>query len=65
MITSKSFIIALALIEGHLTVSEAVEAARVEITSQTAVWGNVEEAHELELQFTRRQLASSVLFLFN
>jgi ATP synthase F1 complex assembly factor 2 len=65
VIASKSFLIGLALVEGKLGVEQAVEAARVELMAQTAVWGNVEDVHDLELQFTRRQLSSSMLFLLD
>lgn len=49
--TSKSFIIALALVEGHITVDQAAQAAHVEVQSQIDRWGEVEDS----------ALASSVL----
>lgn len=45
--TSKSFIIALALVEGHLTVDDAAKAAHVEVQSQIDRWGEVEDSSSL------------------
>jgi ATP synthase mitochondrial F1 complex assembly factor 2 len=42
--TTKSFLIALALIKRHLTVEEAAQAAQVEISSQIQTWGEVEDS---------------------
>lgn len=44
VMASKSFIIALALSEGHLTVEEAAQAAHVEVQSQIERWGEVEDS---------------------
>ena len=41
---TKSFIIALALVKGHLTVEKAAQAAQVEVSSQTERWGEVEDS---------------------
>lgn len=41
--TTKSFIIALALVKQHLTVEEASLAAQVEVSSQIERWGEVED----------------------
>jgi hypothetical protein len=41
--TTKSFIIALALVKKHLTVEEAALAAQVEVASQIQRWGEVED----------------------
>jgi ATP synthase F1 complex assembly factor 2 len=40
---TKSFVISLALVEGKITVEEASEASRVEVLSQIARWGEVED----------------------
>lgn len=44
MLASKSYLIALALVEGHLTVDEAAHAAHVEVQSQIDRWGEVEDS---------------------
>lgn len=41
---SKSYIIALGLAEGHLTVEQAAQAAHVEVQSQIERWGEVEDS---------------------
>lgn len=40
---TKSFLIALAVIDGHLSIEDASQAARVEVLSQIARWGEVED----------------------
>ena len=40
---TKSFIIALALVKGHLTADQAALAAQVEVSSQIERWGEVED----------------------
>lgn len=42
--TTKSFIIAIALVKGHLTVEQASLAAQVEVASQIERWGEVEDS---------------------
>jgi ATP synthase F1 complex assembly factor 2 len=42
--TTKSFIIALALVKGHLSVEQAALAAQVEVSSQIERWGEVEDS---------------------
>lgn len=41
--TSKSYIIALALVQRHITVDQAALAAHVEVNSQIEKWGEVED----------------------
>lgn len=57
MLASKSYLIALALVEGHYTVDQAAKAAHVEVQSQIDRWGEVEDSAFLFLLRTR----SSVL----
>jgi hypothetical protein len=45
--TTKSFIIALALVKKHLTVEQAALAAQVEVASQIERWGEVEDSKHL------------------
>jgi ATP synthase F1 complex assembly factor 2 len=48
--TTKSFIIALALVRKHLTVEQASLAAQVEVASQIQRWGEVEDSeHPISL----------------
>lgn len=41
VLTSKSFVLSLALVEGKLSVEEAVQCAHVEVQSQIDRWGQV------------------------
>lgn len=41
--TSKSFIIALALIKRQITAEQAAQASHVEVNSQIEKWGEVED----------------------
>ncbi len=42
--STKSFIIALALVKGRITAEEAASASRVEVQSQINRWGEVEDS---------------------
>ena len=42
--TSKSFLIALALVKRHIDVDQAAQAAHVEVNSQIERWGEVEDS---------------------
>lgn len=57
VLASKSYIIALALVEGHLSVDAAAKAAHVEVQSQIDRWGEVEDS-ELHLYLFLRSLRS-------
>jgi len=61
--TSKSLIIALALVTRHLSVEQASLAAAVEVNSQIERWGEVEDTHDVDYQDIRRQLGSAALLL--
>jgi chaperone required for assembly of F1-ATPase len=43
-LSTKSFIIGLAVVKKHLTVEEAAQAASAEVNSQIEVWGEVEDS---------------------
>ncbi|KAH7340493.1 hypothetical protein B0J17DRAFT_651565 [Rhizoctonia solani] len=58
VLTTKSFIIALALVRGRIDVEQAAQAAQVEVVSQTQRWGEVEDTHDVDYQDIRRQLGS-------
>ncbi|EJU05482.1 ATP12-domain-containing protein [Dacryopinax primogenitus] len=55
---TKSFLIALALVEGRITAEEAAQAAHVEVNSQIERWGEVEDSHDVDYHDIRRQLGS-------
>jgi len=44
VLACKSYLIALAVVEGHLTVEQAAQAAHVEVQSQIDRWGEVEDS---------------------
>lgn len=44
VMASKSYLIALGLAEGHLSVEQAAQAAHVEVQSQIDRWGEVEDS---------------------
>lgn len=76
--TTKSFIIALALVKKHLSVEQAALATQVEVASQIQRWGEVEDseslpdvpmicscflAHDVDFHDVRRQLGSAACLL--
>ncbi|TDL27571.1 ATP12-domain-containing protein [Rickenella mellea] len=60
---TKSFIIALALVKGRLSVEDAAQAAHVEVNSQIKRWGEVEDTHDVDFHDVRRQLGSVACLL--
>lgn len=56
--TSKSFVIALALLRRFIDAEQAALAAEVEVASQVHSWGAVEDTHDVDHAELRRQLAS-------
>ncbi|CAL1703662.1 unnamed protein product [Somion occarium] len=63
--TSKSFIIALALIKRQITAEQAAQASHVEVNSQIEKWGEVEDSHDVDYHDVRRQLASAAVLSSN
>ncbi|KAA1471300.1 ATP12-domain-containing protein [Dentipellis sp. KUC8613] len=63
--TTKSFLIALALVHKHLTAEQAAAAAQVEVASQIERWGEVEDSHDVDYHDVRRHLGSSACLLAN
>ncbi|KAJ6630635.1 hypothetical protein B0H10DRAFT_1982134 [Mycena sp. CBHHK59/15] len=61
--TTKSFVIALALVRKHLTVEQASLATQVEVASQIKRWGEVEDTHDVDFHDVRRQLGSAACLL--
>ena len=48
--TTKSFLIALALVRGKIDVEQAAQAAHVEVNSQIEKWGEVEDCKQIQLR---------------
>ncbi|KZT11625.1 ATP12-domain-containing protein [Laetiporus sulphureus 93-53] len=63
--TSKSFLIALALVMKRITVEQAAQAAHVEVNSQIEKWGEVEDSHDVDYHDIRRQLGSAACLISN
>ncbi|KAJ2441526.1 chaperone [Coemansia sp. RSA 2440] len=63
--TAKSFLIALALVEQHVSVEDAACAAQVEATAQTQLWGELENAHDLDNAAMRQILGASACAALN
>ncbi|KAH8556965.1 hypothetical protein BGW37DRAFT_515863 [Umbelopsis sp. PMI_123] len=58
VISSKSFLIGLALVKRGITVEQAAQAAHVEVNSQIDRWGEVEDSHDVEKEHIRQALGS-------
>ncbi|KAJ3144540.1 ATP synthase complex assembly protein atp12 [Irineochytrium annulatum] len=56
VLTSRSLLIGLALMDGAVTAEFAADAARVEVYHQTRKWGEVEDAHDIDLEVMRQNL---------
>ncbi|KAJ3106633.1 ATP synthase complex assembly protein atp12 [Phlyctochytrium planicorne] len=61
VLSSKSFIIPLALTEKAIDVDFAAKAARLEVLHQIMRWGEVEDAHDVEVEALKRDLAAASL----
>ncbi|KAG8521854.1 ATP synthase mitochondrial F1 complex assembly factor 2, partial [Galemys pyrenaicus] len=59
----KSMVLTLGLIDLHLTVEQAVLLSRLEEEYQIQKWGNIEWAHDYELQELRARTAAGTLFI--
>lgn len=59
----KSMVLTLGLVDLHLTVEQAVLLSRLEEEYQIQKWGNVEWAHDYELQELRARTAAGTLFV--
>jgi len=57
----KSFILPFAVIEGKLTVEEAVNLSQLELDFQIERWGNVEYAHDIDRRNTETLVAAGAL----
>ncbi|GAA5826063.1 hypothetical protein JCM5353_004199 [Sporobolomyces roseus] len=63
VLASKSYLIALGLVEGFFTVDQAAQAAHVEVQSQIDRWGEVEDTHDVDHQDVRVRLGSAALLV--
>ncbi|KAJ1720374.1 chaperone [Coemansia biformis] len=59
VMAAKSFLIGLALVEQHITAEEAALASQVEANAQTQLWGELENAHDLDNAAIRQILGAS------
>ena len=60
VLTSKSFVLSLALVEGKLSVEEAVQCAQVEVQSQIDRWGQVASGSSFLSLLHKAALMSSI-----
>ncbi|BEJ12860.1 hypothetical protein CspHIS471_0300340 [Cutaneotrichosporon sp. HIS471] len=60
---TKSFVVALAFVEGRITAHEAALAAQVEVAAQIEQWGEVEDTHDVDYQDIRRSLGTVAALL--
>ncbi|KAI8062141.1 hypothetical protein BC940DRAFT_244679 [Gongronella butleri] len=61
VMSSKSFLIALALIKHGISVEHAAQAAQVESNAQMERWGEVEDSHDVDREYMRQTLGSVAL----
>ncbi|KAH9055907.1 ATP12-domain-containing protein [Lactarius vividus] len=61
--TTKSLIIAIALIHGRITTEQAALASQVEVASQIERWGEVEDSHDVDYHDVRRHIGSVACLL--
>ncbi|VDC07802.1 unnamed protein product [Peniophora sp. CBMAI 1063] len=61
--TTKSFLLALALVHKQITAEQAALAAQVEVSSQIETWGEVEDSHDVDYHDVRRHVGSAALLI--
>ncbi|KAJ2779788.1 chaperone [Coemansia javaensis] len=59
VMAAKSFLIGLALVEQRITAEEAAQASQVEANAQTKLWGELENAHDLDNAAIRQILGAA------
>ncbi|KAJ3129071.1 ATP synthase complex assembly protein atp12 [Nowakowskiella sp. JEL0407] len=59
VMTTKSFILGLSIMDGLISVEDAHYAARLEVLQQIDVWGEVEDAHDVDREELKKQLGSA------
>ncbi|KAI8888193.1 ATP12-domain-containing protein [Backusella circina FSU 941] len=65
VMSSKSFLIGLALIHRAVSVEDAAKAAHVEMNAQMDRWGEVEDSHDVEREYIRQTLGSVAIALMH
>ncbi|KAI8991195.1 hypothetical protein BDF20DRAFT_843236 [Mycotypha africana] len=65
VMSSKSFLIGLALVRRGITVEQAARAAHVEMNAQMDRWGEVEDSHDVEREYIRQTLGSVAIALMH
>lgn len=63
MTSSKSLVVAAALLAGRLGVAGAVSAARLEEDFQLEDWGMVEAGHDLDIADTNTRIGGPAVFV--
>ncbi|KAI9245091.1 hypothetical protein BDA99DRAFT_448060 [Phascolomyces articulosus] len=58
IMSSKSFLVGLAVVKGALTVEQGAQAAHVEMNAQVDRWGEVEDSHDVEREYIRQTLGA-------
>ncbi|KAI0031693.1 ATP12-domain-containing protein [Vararia minispora EC-137] len=61
--TTKSFLLALALVHKRITAEQTALASQVEVSSQIQAWGEVEDSHDVDYHDVRRHVASAACLL--
>ncbi|KZV70654.1 ATP12-domain-containing protein [Peniophora sp. CONT] len=61
--TTKSFLLAMALVHKQITAEQAAVAAQVEVSSQIQKWGEVEDSHDVDYHDVRRHVGSAAIVL--
>jgi ATP synthase F1 complex assembly factor 2 len=61
--SSKSLVIAAAVLHGWLSVADAVKAARLEEDFQLEDWGMVEAGHDLDIADTNTRIGAPAVFV--
>ncbi|KCV69752.1 hypothetical protein H696_04162 [Fonticula alba] len=61
VISSKSFILPLALLRRHITLDQAADASRLETLYQVGRWGQVEDTHDVDHYDIRTRLGAALL----
>jgi ATP synthase F1 complex assembly factor 2 len=61
--TTKSVVLAAALLRGRLSAAQAVAAARLEEDFQLEDWGMVEAGHDLDIADVRTRVGAGAAFL--
>jgi ATP synthase F1 complex assembly factor 2 len=61
--SSKSVLIAHALVKGQINLEQASQAAQLELVYQTKNWGEVEDGHDTDMRETTIRMGDGLLFI--